>query len=163
MAKLFILVLAGNFLRIMENTVSVSLQTQVTLIFWFWVEIYEGDPLVSNKHSLSDTGSKTVLLKRPEITFMKINFISTWTISIECSGHRHFFLLSQQGFFMLTDSESMRVDRGIITILTKTQPWVKYSTQRPKLAQILRSQKPGWSNLVAVLNQQRCQFPTECS
>lgn len=59
---------------------------------------------------------------------------------------------------MLTDSESMRVDRGIINILTKTKPWVKYSAQRPKLAQILRSQKPGWSNLVAALNQQRCQL-----
>ena len=61
-------------------------------------------------------------------------------------------------FWMLTDSESMRVDRGIINILTKTKPWVKYSAQRPKLAQILRSQKPGWSNLVAALNQQRCQL-----
>ena len=76
----------------------IALQTKITIIFWFWVEIYEGDPLVSNKHSLSDTGMKTVLLKRPEITFMKINFISTWTISTECSGHKHFFLLSQQDF-----------------------------------------------------------------
>ena len=40
------------------------------------MKIYEGAPLVSTKHSLSDTGMKTDLPKRPEITFMKINFIS---------------------------------------------------------------------------------------
>ena len=122
------------------------------------MKIYEGAPLVSNKHSLSDTGMKTDLLKRPEITFMKINFISQHEpLALNVLDTRIFprsrLALFDVDWFWIHESW-----QGIINILTKTQPWVKCSAQRPKLAQILRSQKPAWSNLVAVQNQQRCQF-----
>ena len=94
---------AGYFLRILENTTSVfsviaktdnyNVYNLLILSGNIW-----GGPLVSNKHSLSDTGMKTDLLKRPEISFMKINFISTWTISPECSGHKHFSFSLSHGF-----------------------------------------------------------------
>ena len=95
---------AGYFLRILENTTSVfsviaktdnhNVYNLLILSGNIW-----GGPLVSNKHSLSDTGMKTDLLKRPEISFMKINFISTWTISPECSGHKHFSFFSLAWLF----------------------------------------------------------------